>query len=307
LIVDVATSSCFRCRVVAAAQNISEEVSLPKDSDRATMNLKAVARYFYANVPGVAAIRFAIKDSVAPYFFKPEFRGVGLLGIGSALIVDVGANRGQSTAAFKRLAPNSRIIAFEPEPRSAKRLALRHRRDDAVTILDCALGCRSEVIDFFLPRYGRWECDGMAATSYEEATAWLKNPGRMYRFDARKLTVREHRVTCKALDSLDLAPVLIKLHAQGAELEILKGAQGTLQQQRPALMCAFASPAITKFLSDLGYRPYVYDRGCFRSGTAPLSVTFTWYLTEAHVKGSHRVRRRMFSIWKTMRRGWHPI
>ncbi|MBR0960142.1 FkbM family methyltransferase [Bradyrhizobium japonicum] len=271
------------------------------------MNLKAVARYFYANVPGVAATRFAVKDSVAPYLFKREFLGVRLLKIGSGLIVDVGANRGQSTAAFKKLAPSSHIVAVEPEPRSAKRLAFRHRRDDAVTVLDCALGCSSGVIDFFLPRYGRWECDGMAATSYEEATEWLKNPGRMYRFDAKKLTVREHRVTCKALDSLDLAPALIKLHAQGAELDILKGALGTLQQQRPALMCAFASPAVTEFLSDLGYRPYVYDRGCFRSGTAPLSVTFTWYLTEAHVKASNRARRRMSAFWKTVRRRWYPI
>ncbi|MEY9884255.1 FkbM family methyltransferase [Bradyrhizobium sp. USDA 328] len=279
----------------------------PNENCESNMNLKAVARYFYANVPGVAAVRFAVKDGVAPYLFKPEFRGVGLLCIGSGLIVDVGANRGQSTAAFKKLAPKSRIMAFEPEPRSAKRLAFRHRRDDAVTILDCALGCRSEVIDFFLPRYGRWECDGMAATSYEGATEWLRNPGRMYRFDERKLSVREHRVTCKALDSLDLAPALIKLHAQGAELDILKGAQGTLQRQRPALMCAFASPAVTEFLDDLGYRPHVYDRGCFRPGTAPLSVTFTWYLTEAHVKASNRAGRGMSAFWRTMRRGWYPI
>ncbi|TYO61098.1 FkbM family methyltransferase [Bradyrhizobium hipponense] len=252
------------------------------------MNLKAVARYFYANVPGAAAVRFAAKDFAAPYFFKREFLGVKLLKIGNGLIVDVGANRGQSTAAFKKLAPNSRIVAFEPEPGSAKRLTFRHRRDDAVTVLECALGCSSGVIDFFLPRYGRWKCDGMAATSYKEATEWLKNPGRMYRFDERKLTVREHRVACKMLDSLGLAPALIKLHAQGAELDILKGAQGILKQQKPALMCAFPSPALTEFLADLGYCPHVYDHGRFKSGVAPPSVTFTWYLTDAHMQAASK-------------------
>lgn len=254
------------------------------------MSLKAVARYFYANVPGAAAARFAAKDFAAPYFLKREFFGIKLLPIGNGLIVDVGANRGQSTAAFKRLAPGSRIVAVEPEPRSAKRLAFRHRRDDAVVVLECALGCSSGVIELFLPRYGRWECDGMAATSYNEATEWLKNPGRMYRFDERKLTVRKHRVPCKILDSLGLAPALIKLHAQGSELDILKGGQGILKRQRPALMCAFASQPLTEFLAELGYRPYVYNEGRFQPGIAPRSVTFTWYLTEEQMEAASKSR-----------------
>jgi hypothetical protein len=122
----------------------------------------------------------------------------------------------------------------------------------------------------------------MAATDLGEATEWLKNPGRMYRFDPKKLTVREHRVSCKTLDSFALAPALIKLHAQGAELDILKGSQQTLRQQAPALMCAFASPALTEFVADFGYRPHVYNYGRFQPGLAPRHVTFTWYLADAH-------------------------
>ncbi|KYH00998.1 FkbM family methyltransferase [Bradyrhizobium sp. DOA1] len=250
------------------------------------MNLKAVARYLYANVPGAAAARFAVKDFSASYFLKREFLGIKLLPIGRGLIVDVGANRGQSIAAFKKLSPGSHIVAVEPEPQSAQRLALRHRRDDSVRVLECALGGSSGAIELFLPKYGRWECDGMAATSYNEATEWLKNPGRMYRFDERKLTVRMHRVTCKSLDSLALAPALIKLHAQGAELDILKGGQDTLKRQKPALMCAFASEPLTEFLVELGYRPYVYNEGHFQAGIAPRSVTFTWYLTEEQMEAA---------------------
>jgi hypothetical protein len=47
-------------------------------------------------------------------------------------------------------------------------------------------------------------------------------------------------------------------------------------------MCAFASPALTEFVADFGYRPHVYNYGRFQPGLAPRQVTFTWYLADAH-------------------------
>jgi FkbM family methyltransferase len=259
------------------------------------MNLKALARYCYANVPGVATVRFAAKDLTSSYLFKQEFLGVRKHGIETGLIVDIGANRGQSTAAFRKVAPGCRVVAFEPEPRSAGILSARFRRDDHVAVHECALGSRSGFITFYLPRYGRWDCDGMAATDFGDATEWLKNPGRMYRFDPARLTVREHVVACETLDSRLLDPVLIKLHAQGAELQILEGARETLTRLTPALMCAFPSPTVTEFLAGYGYRPFIFDRGRFEPGIAPPHVTFTWYLVESRrtqVAGPARTKER---------------
>ena len=106
----------------------------------------------------------------------------------------------------------------------------------------------------------------------------------MYRFDEAKLTVEEYAVECRTLDSFELAPRLVKLHAQGAELEILKGSVQTLEQHHPALMCAFPPPALTEFVTKFGYRPHVYTNGRFTPGIAPLPVTFTWYLTSDHMR-----------------------
>lgn len=248
------------------------------------MNAKALARFLYANVPGVAAVRFAAKDILASRVAKPEYSGVRWLSIGSGLIVDVGANRGQSIAAFKRLARAANIVAFEPEPVSARRLATRYSSDDTVTVHACALGMQSGRMTFFIPSYGRWNCDGMAATDRKTATEWLADSGRMYRFNERKLSVAEHVVDCGTLNSYGLSPLLIKLHTQGAELEILKGAIQTIRQHRPALMCAFPGAAVSEFLGSLAYRPYVYDHDCFTPGIAIQPVTFTWYLTEDHMQ-----------------------
>jgi FkbM family methyltransferase len=247
------------------------------------MNAKALARFLYANIPGLAAVRFAAKDLAAPYFAKPEFQGVPHLSIGNSLIVDIGANRGQSIEAFKRLAPASRIVAFEPEPRCAIQLESRYRRDPMVTAYGCALGAGSGVLTFFVPKYGQWDCDGMSATDYKEATEWLRDPGRMLLFNEAKLSVKEHPVECRTLDSFGLAPRLVKLHAQGAEFEILKGSQATVEQHRPALMLAFASTAVDALLCSWRYRPYDYRNGYFTPGIAARPRTFTWYLTDDHL------------------------
>ena len=145
------------------------------------MNTKALVRVLYANVPGVAAARFALGDFLSPYASKPEYVGARL--IRSGLIVDIGANRGQSIAAFKRLSPGSTIVAFEPVPKAAARLAAKYKSNPAITVHDCALGERAGTITLFVPRYGRWECDGVAATSYAEATAMFHNPARIASFD----------------------------------------------------------------------------------------------------------------------------
>jgi FkbM family methyltransferase len=202
----------------------------------------------------------------SPYFVKPEYRGVVALSVAKGLMVDVGANRGQSIPAFKNLAPESNIVALEPEPKSAERLALRYRRDPTVTIHGCALGERATTVTFFVPTYGRWDCDGMSATGRKEQLNGCAIPGRMLLFNEAKLTVKEHQIECRTLDSYKLAPLLIKLHAQGDEFAILKGSKQTIRQHKPALMCAFPSVAVTELLSDWGYRPYAYYKDALSPG-----------------------------------------
>ena len=124
----------------------------------------------------------------------------------------------------------------------------------------------------------------MPATDRKAATEWLGDPGRMFHFDEAKLTVKEHLIECRTLDSYNLTPVLIKLHAQGAEFEILKGSKQTIRQHKPALMCAFPSIALTELLADWGYQAHAYCNGHFTEGIAKRPATFTWYLTDNHAR-----------------------
>lgn len=247
-------------------------------------NAKAFARFLYARVPGAARFRFAFKDIAAQYVSKPEFGGIVRLALGGGQIIDVGASRGQSIAAFRRLAPGCKVVAFEPEPRSAACLRRYFRGAEEIVLHDCALGCEAGQFTFFIPHYGMWDCDGMAATSLEEATLWLRDGGRMFRFNERLLSVKSYQVEYRTLDSFALSPILIKLHAQGAEIDILKGAVDTLCRSQPAIMCAFPTPAVTIFLRAMRYQPFRYQAGAFAPGFAKGRETFTWFLKIGHLE-----------------------
>lgn len=240
------------------------------------IHAKALARHLYANVPGLAATRFAFKEVTEIVFPKPEYAGVKLIPVGDSLIVDVGANRGHSIHAMRRFARQATFEAFEPGP-AFNGLRSRFALDRKVRINNLALGSEQGRMTLYTPNYGRWECDGMTATTYAEATEWMKDPSRLARFDPSKLKVDTRTVGCRTLDSFDLDPKLIKIHAQGAEHDILLGAAETIRARRPALMVAFPQPEVTTFLQDLGYCYYRFRKGRFQRGIEKHG-TFTWYL-----------------------------
>jgi FkbM family methyltransferase len=246
----------------------------------ALVKLKPLARFIYGNIPGAAAARFVLKDWSASWFVKQEFYGVRRFSMDGGTIIDVGANRGQSIAAFRKLSPKSTIVAFEPEPISVRRLSAKYSRHANVIVYSCALGENREEKAIFVPTYGWWTCDGMAATTFEEATTWLNDSERMLFFNRKKLSVEEFYVEFKPLDAFSLSPAILKIHAQGAELNILKGATKTLMLHQPAIMCAFPRSDVNDYLSNFGYAPFTYAARQFSPGVASSHVTFTWYLTK---------------------------
>jgi FkbM family methyltransferase len=257
------------------------------------MNYKPLARFFYANVPGVAAARFAAMDLLASYLTKREFGGILHLSVGSGLVVDVGANRGQSIAALKKFAPQAHVEAFEADPKCSERLISRHRSDPTIRVHECALADHSGSATFYVPRYGWWACDGMGATDLAMATEWLRDPGRMFGYKEAKLKVKEYPIEYRTLDSFNLKPVLIKLHAQGSELAIVKGSRQTIQRHEPAIMCAFPKAELTALLREWGYQPHEFSRNTFSQGLASSEFTFTWFLTDCHtrkLRTSHHCR-----------------
>jgi FkbM family methyltransferase len=244
---------------------------------------KKLIRSIQVFVPGLAEAK-----SVAHHWFyrrtgclfKADYGGLARFPWRAKLLVDIGANRGQSIVAFQNAVPDCQIVAFEANALLADRLTARFADSGRIRIEACALAAVPGSVTLYIPLYNGWPFDGLASLHRREAEGWL-NANRLYWFDPQKLVIRESRVPARTLDSYGLEPVFMKLHVQRSEIEVLQGAGETLRKHRPVLLCAYPWDALIEFLARRGYEPHAFDRGRFIAGK--LGREFTWFLLDEHV------------------------
>ncbi len=169
-------------------------------------------------------------------------------------LVDVGAHDGLLTLPFARL-PGSRVLAFEPLPPAFARL--QAALSDAfgavpghVELHAAALGDHAGEISLAMP-----VLDGVAQEQ------WASTAKDYAAHLSHRVSVERFTVPLRRLDDLAIPDLTaIKIDAEGAEYEILRGARETLLRCRPVLTLeveerhregsTWAAPA---FLDALGY------------------------------------------------------
>jgi FkbM family methyltransferase len=128
-------------------------------------------------------------------------------------LVDAGAYRGGVSIAFAERRPDwASLAAIEPDPvnRADMEQAFDAAFQDAKKkplLFDCALGAANGEAPFH---------HGLGYASQLSVTGGLM-------------------AQLRALDDLDLAPTVLKLHLEGGELDALKGANRTLAKHRPII------------------------------------------------------------------------
>jgi len=179
-------------------------------------------------------------------------------------LVDIGAHDGLLTIPLARL-PGSQVLAFEPLPSAFARLqsALRAAFGGAPDHVAChhlALGDHQGSITLAMP-----VLDGVAqeqwASTAKDYAAHVSN----------RVAVERFTVPMRRLDDFALADVTaIKLDAEGAEYEILRGARETLLRCRPVLTLeveerhrAGSTYAVPAFLDALGYDVFFELKGAW--------------------------------------------
>lgn len=133
------------------------------------------------------------------------------LGDSLDLVFDVGANHGDKTWAFRRLA--KRVVSIEPDETCFAALRTRYGRDKGVCLENVALGERPGVGTFFI------EEDGSAYnTLSEKERDWLVS--------AHKQNIRKVPVPVETLDNMIAkygTPDFLKIDVEGGELAVFRG------------------------------------------------------------------------------------
>jgi FkbM family methyltransferase len=179
-------------------------------------------------------------------------------------LVDIGAHDGLLTIPLARL-PGSRVLAFEPLPNAFARLqaALCAAFGGDPANVEChhlALGDHQGSITLAMP-----VLDGVAQEQ------WASTAKDYAAHLSARVTVERFTVPMRTIDDFALTDVTaIKLDAEGAEYEILRGARETLLRCRPVLTLEVeerhregSTYAVPAYLDALGYDVFFELKGAW--------------------------------------------
>ncbi len=164
------------------------------------------------------------------------------------VLFDIGANVGYYTLLGSRLVGTAGIVvAVEPTPRNVAYLWRHLRLNNACNTKIIAAACSDEItLAHFHDRGNASE----GHLTFGPGGA----PGTMQTTTALVPAVTVDMI----VDRLGVAPDVIKLDVEGAELAVLKGASQTLRRRKPEIFLSAHTPELRKaclaLLADFGYQ-----------------------------------------------------
>ncbi|NQE54074.1 Hexuronic acid methyltransferase AglP [ANME-1 cluster archaeon GoMg3.2] len=171
-------------------------------------------------------------------------------------VIDVGANIGPYTYYLSKIVGEAGIVyAFEPGKRAYNLLTsvLKKYNLNNVQNFNIAISNKEGHVTLHVPFY-----------STGHAQIDNKGPIKGKREIVRTITLDEFYFS-NSIQNLRF----IKCDCEGAELEVFQGATNVLKKEKPIILCEIAevhsikfghsSNDVLKFLSELGYKCFVYD------------------------------------------------
>lgn len=196
------------------------------------------------------------------------------------LMLDVGANYGQSITSMLLMRPDASVIAYEPNADLANKVNRLFAADHRVTVHAFGLSDTSGLCNLFVPSYADYPYPGLASLQEEDARSWL-SADALYVFRQHKVHVARLKCEVQTLDAQKLNPYFIKIDVQGTEFNVLAGGRNTLVRCEPILM--IESPGrdhrIGHLLSPLGYVEFGFEQG--RLVQRQSSDMNSFFITEA--------------------------
>lgn len=196
----------------------------------------------------------------AEQIHEPEFEVLRGLAGSDALLLDVGANRGQTILSAKSLCPDLRIYSVEPNRYARPYLDEAAKRFSGVTVASHGLGDTEAQLTLWIP-----VIDGLLVSPLGSAhpETYLEDPMKSWLAEIAAGTPVQYtrvEVTIRRGDDLDLAPDVIKIDVEHHEIPVLRGLEQTIRRCRPLLIIEKGQPfAISEHLRrQLGYDLFQY-------------------------------------------------
>jgi FkbM family methyltransferase len=229
------------------------------------MNMTALIAAAYVEVQRTTGVKPDVRARINKLLNRPTEPDFKVLQafrppVGRVLI-DAGANRGETIASTRMYLPTTPIVAFEPNPVLVQLITAKRAGDTAFTLHASGLGDTPGAFDLHVPYYKGVPFDGLASFRREEAANWL-NGERLAGFDPRHHEIRTYQCAVATLDSFALTPAFIKIDVQGLEPAVIRGGLATIATHRPVILMENNLPeSDSADLVALGYVPHAYTDG----------------------------------------------
>jgi FkbM family methyltransferase len=169
-------------------------------------------------------------------------------------VLDIGANIGHYTLLFSRcVGPTGRVLAFEPIPATFAALAMNalHAPFPNVSLFNVAVSEQTQRVAMTMPPLG--------------------NTGQGNPYEAHITDDGEFSILCLPIDGLGIRQrvTLVKIDAEGHELQVLHGMKGLLERDHPRLIVEGDDAEVEQFLGSLGYG-FTKQPGAWNRVYAPL-------------------------------------
>lgn len=198
------------------------------------------------------------------------------------LVVDIGANGGQSAVAFSFLLPQFEIMSFEPNPGLWPDLDFIGRiLGRRFSYRKIGLGPSTDKMTLFIPQLDKLPVTTRASLDRDAAAAHCE---RLTKETGRRPEICETTVDIVPFDSLDLQPDIVKIDVEGYERQVLEGMTETLRRARPILLLEANEhdDACKALLAPLGYRFFFFDPVTKKLAVDPPRRTRNWFAAPAH-------------------------
>lgn len=218
-------------------------------------------------------------------FRKPDeldFVAFKALSNQKGLVVDIGANGGQSAVAFSFLLPQFKIVSFEPNPALWPDLNFIGRiLGRRFSYRKIGLGPCTDKMTLFVPKLDKLPITTRASLDRAAAEAHCD---RLQKETGRRPEISETTVDVVSFDSLELHPDIVKIDVEGYERHVLEGMTETLRRAQPILLLEANEhdEACKALLAPLGYSFFYFDPVTKTLEVNPPRRTRNWFAAPAH-------------------------
>ena len=188
----------------------------------------------------------------------PDFAWLAEVTVDRPLVVDVGANTGQTLQTVKTLMPSARLLCIEPSAfvvAALIRTAARYKED--VEVASFAAGDAFGSATISTP-----VAAGIIFTQFatltevdkREVAATITEAG-FPNITENDIEVRKSRCVVAPLDAIVDRCDVLKVDVEGFEDSVFAGARRLVQTYRPLLIIERPSSDLADYLEELGYEP----------------------------------------------------